>query len=49
MRSICKAFPNGIPDAILTNQHDHRKPFDGDNGIRFQPLPGESSPFEETA
>ena len=32
----CKAFPNGIPDRILFEGADHRKPFKGDNGIRFQ-------------
>lgn len=32
----CKAFPNGIPDAIILNEHDHRKPFKGDNGIQFE-------------
>lgn|GEM_PF-629051 len=34
----CKAFKAGIPQAILTDQHDHNKPFPGDNGIQFSPL-----------
>ena len=34
----CRAYREQIPNAILTNAHDHRKPFKGDNGIRFEPL-----------
>lgn len=43
----CDAFPDapGIPNAILTNEHDHTKPFDGDHGIRFEP---KTEPTTET-
>ena len=34
----CKAFPNGIPDKILTGEHDHKEPFEGDNGVQFEPI-----------
>jgi len=33
----CKAFPKGIPEAIIKNRHDHRSPFNGDYGVRFEP------------
>ncbi|MFV0389124.1 MAG: hypothetical protein ACK5NT_10250 [Pyrinomonadaceae bacterium] len=32
----CKAFPKGIPDEIFNREHDHREPFPGDGGIRFE-------------
>jgi hypothetical protein len=34
----CKAFIKGIPEEIILNEHDHTKPFKGDNGIRFEPI-----------
>lgn len=34
--NICDAFPAKIPDKILVNKHDHRKPYKGDGGIRFE-------------
>lgn len=36
----CKAFGEKIPDVILLNQFDHREPYEGDNGIRFEPVEG---------
>ena len=33
----CTAFPDGIPEAIHLNRHDHRQPFEGDNSILFDP------------
>lgn len=35
----CKAFPGGIPDEVLTNSLDHRRPVEGDDGVRFEPRP----------
>ena len=34
----CDAFPKDIPYRIRSGQHDHREPFDNDNGIRFESL-----------
>ncbi len=33
----CDAFPAGIPLEIVRSVADHREPFHGDNGIRFEP------------
>lgn len=38
MDGACAAFPEGIPLVILTNEHDHRKAYDNDKGILFEPV-----------
>jgi len=52
---ICLAFPPpaGIPDAIIFGEQgvsaDHRQPFAGDHGLRWEPkAPGVKHPLEET-
>jgi len=33
---VCKAFPKGIPDAVLFQGSDHKEPLEGDHGIQFE-------------
>jgi len=33
----CLAFPEGVPDAALKNEVDHRQEMPGDNGVRWTP------------
>ncbi len=33
----CSAFPAGIPEPILNGERFHRRPYPGDDGIRFEP------------
>lgn len=32
----CRAFPEGIPDAIWESRHDHRELYTGDRGYTFR-------------
>ena len=38
--ATCTAFPAGIPDDILLARHDHRTPYRGDHGIRYEFVDG---------
>lgn len=31
----CAAFPDRIPDAVLSGRHLHHKPIEGDHGIQW--------------
>jgi len=48
----CSAFPDGVPGEMIAGTlfgelpHDHRQPFPGDNGIRFELLPGKRHPLD---
>jgi len=38
----CNAFPDGIPDIILSGENDHSKPLPNqDNDIIFEPIENE--------
>ncbi|OJW20446.1 MAG: hypothetical protein BGO49_04355 [Planctomycetales bacterium 71-10] len=43
-RWTCAAFPRGIPGPILVMEADHREPYPGDGGIRFEPRPEPETP-----
>lgn len=36
--ATCKAFPSGIPDAILTGEHDHHRPYKSDKNIQYKAI-----------
>jgi hypothetical protein len=41
--SSCKAFPDRIPDEIVTGKFDHARAHPDDHGIRFAPMTGQRS------
>jgi hypothetical protein len=43
----CKAFPDGIPKQIIESEVLHREPFQGDGGIRFEPINPEQTYRQE--
>jgi len=42
----CEAFPEGIPHEIWILKVLHKKPYPGDNGITYKPLPEYDSSIE---
>ena len=34
----CDAFPDGVPTEIILGYVSHIHPFEGDQGIRFEPM-----------
>ncbi len=45
----CAAFPKGIPAEILESEANHRHPYRGDHGIRFEPLSEKQVSVEQIA
>lgn len=34
----CTAFRDGIPGPIIAGENDHREPYPGDSGVRYEPM-----------
>lgn len=43
----CVAFWDGIPEEIFTGEHDHRQPFPGDGGYRWEAHPDQPAPPDD--
>ena len=43
----CTAFPCGVPDEIFESRTDHRRSFEGDQGIVFDPINAEATAYAE--
>lgn len=43
----CDAYPKAIPDQIVVNRFDHRRPYPGDRGICFEPINSEAYAWAE--
>jgi hypothetical protein len=41
----CAAYPEGIPEAILTGEFDHAEEYPGDSGVRYEPAPPDEGPI----
>lgn len=43
----CDAYPDGIPDGIITSQVDHREPYTDDHGLQFLPSNDEAARYAQ--
>jgi len=43
----CRAFPDGVPDAIVFNKHDHTEPYPGDDGVLFWAIDDEAKELQQ--
>lgn len=43
----CAAYPAGIPDRIIRNLYDHRRPYRGDGGTQFAPVDDGAAAYAE--